>query len=77
MESIRTLAGSTELAGQRLIHVELRGHGTAAVEVQVVFAAQLALLAQGRLAGRVLLLEVTAVRESAEEVKSEKHYHKA
>ena len=34
-----TLAGPTELAGQGLIHVELRGDGAAAVEVQVVLAA--------------------------------------
>ena len=33
------LAGPTELAGQGLVHVELRGDGTAAVEVQVVLAA--------------------------------------
>lgn len=70
MKSIWTLAGPTELADQRLIHVELCGYGTAAVEVQVVLAAQLALLAQGRLAGRTLLLKVTRVCKSTEEVKS-------
>lgn len=33
------LAGPTELAGQGLVQVELRGDGAAAVEVQVVLAA--------------------------------------
>lgn len=73
MEHLRTLAGPTELAGQRFIYVELRGYGTAAIEVKVVLAAQLALLAQGRLAGRALLLEIT---KSMWEVKSKKSYHK-
>lgn len=70
MERLWTLAGPAELAGQRLVHVELHCYGTAAVEVQVVLAAQLALLAQGRLAGRALLLKVTMVCASTEEVKS-------
>lgn len=77
MDRLWTLAGPTELADQRLIHVELRGYGTAAVEVKVVLAAQLALLAQGRLAGRALLLKITEVCESTEEVKSKKYYHRA
>jgi len=64
MQRIWTLAGTTELASQRLVHVELGGYGTAAVEVQVVLAAQLALLAEGRLTGRALLLEVTTGCES-------------
>lgn len=59
MERLWPLAGPTELAGQGLIHVELRGYGTAAIEVQVVLAAQLAVLAQGWLAGRALLFKVT------------------
>lgn len=63
MERLRPLAVAAELAGQGLIHVELRGYGAAAVEVQVVLAAQLAVLAQGRLAGRALLFEVTASRK--------------
>lgn len=37
---------AAELAGQGLVHVELRGDGAAAVEVHVVLAAQLAVLAQ-------------------------------
>lgn len=63
MERLRALAGPTELADQGLVQVELRGYGAAAVEVQVVLAAQLALLTQGRLAGRALLLQVTTVCE--------------
>lgn len=39
-----TVAGPAQLAGQRLVQVELRGDGAAAVEVQIVLAAQLALL---------------------------------
>lgn len=66
MECLRPLTGPTELAGQGLIHVELRGYGTAAIEVQVVFAAQLAVLTQGWLAGRALLFKVTRVYESME-----------
>lgn len=54
------LAGSTELAGQRLIQVDFGGQHAAAVEVQVVLAAQLALLAQWWLAGSALLLHVAA-----------------
>lgn len=54
MEWLRHLAVAAELTGQGLVHVELRGDGAAAVEVQVVLAAQLAVLAQGRLAGRAL-----------------------
>lgn len=66
MECLWPLAGPTKLAGQGLIHVELRGYGTAAIEVQVVLAAQLALLAQRWLAGRALLFKVTRVYESME-----------
>lgn len=54
------LTGTADLAGQRLIHVELSGYGTAAIEVQVVLAAQLALLTQGWLTGCPLLLEIAA-----------------
>lgn len=60
MEWLRPLAVTAELAGKGLVHVELRGDGAAAVEVQVVLAAQLAVLAQRRLAGRALFFEVTA-----------------
>lgn len=66
------LAGPAELAGQRLVQVELHGYGTAAVEVQVVLAAQLAVLQQGRLAGRALLFKVTAGR-----AKHEMSHHKS
>lgn len=52
----QAVAGTAELAGQGLVHVELGGDGAAAVVVQVVLAAQLALLAQRRQAGRALLL---------------------
>lgn len=51
---------AAELAGQGLVQVELCGDCAAAVEVQGVLAAQLAVLAQGRLAGRALFFEVTA-----------------
>lgn len=70
MKRLRTFAGPTELAGQRLIQVELRGYGAAAVEVKVILAAQPALLAQGRLAGRTLLLQVAEICESTQGVKS-------
>lgn len=66
----QALAWATELADQRLIHVKLCGYGTAAVEVQVVHAAQLAVLTQRWLAGRALLLEVTEVCERTVEIKS-------
>lgn len=59
----QAVAGPAELAGQRLVHVELGGDGAAAVVVQVVLAAQLALLAQRRQAGRALLLQVTGILE--------------
>lgn len=45
VERLRALAVAAELAGQGLVHVKLRGYGAAAVEVQVVLAAQLAVLA--------------------------------
>lgn len=64
VELLRPLAVAAELAGQGLVHVELRGYGAAAVEVQVVLAAQLAVLAQGRLAGRALLFEVAVSRRN-------------
>lgn len=70
MEWLRPIAVPTELAGQGLIHVELRGYSTAAVEVQVVLGAQLAVLTQGWLAGRTLLFKVTALCESKESVAS-------
>lgn len=44
-EGVRAVAGSAQLAHQRLVQVELRGDGAAPVEVQVVLTAQLALLA--------------------------------
>jgi len=52
------------LADQRPIQIDLCGYGTAAIEVQVVFAAQLARLTQGRLAGCALLLKIAARGES-------------
>lgn len=61
----QAVAGPAELAGQGLVDVELRGDGAAAVVVQVVLAAQLALLAQGRQAGGALLLEVTSIRKGS------------
>lgn len=75
MQGIPTLTGPAELTDQRLIHVELRGDGAAAVEVQVVLTAQLALLPQGRLAGSALLLKVTTGCDSTEEVKSKTYYY--
>lgn len=76
METFGAPAGTTDLAGQRLVHVELCGHGTAAIVVQVVFAAQLAPLTQGRLAGCLLLLEITEAWRT-EEVKGKKYNHEA
>lgn len=57
----QAVAGTAELAGQGLVQVELGGDGAAAVVVQVVLAAQLALLAQRRQAGRALLLQVAGI----------------
>lgn len=66
-------AGTAELAGQRLVQVELGGDGAAAVVVQVVLAAQLALLAQRRQAGRALLLQVTGFGEKGSKSESRRH----
>lgn len=65
----QALAWPTELTDQRLIHVELRSYGTAAVEVQVVHAAQLAVLAQWWLTGCAFLLKVTEVCQRTVEIK--------
>lgn len=45
MEHLWAIAGPADLADQRLIHVELCSYGTAAIEIEVVLAAQLAFLA--------------------------------
>lgn len=66
VEPLMNLTGATDLAGKRLIHVELSGYDTAAIEVQVVLAAQFALLTERWLAGCPLLLKITAVQESTE-----------
>lgn len=55
---------TTDLTDQRLIQVEIRGDDTAAVKVQVVVAAQLAVITQGWLTGCLLLLKITAATGS-------------
>lgn len=55
------ISDPTVLTGQRLVHGHLGVNAVAvAVVVQAVVATQLAVLAQGRLAGRALLLVVTS-----------------
>lgn len=64
VERLWPFAGPTELTGQGVVHVELCGLCTAAIVIQVVLAAQFALLTQGRLAGRALFFKVTRLCES-------------